>query len=110
MRRSIETISPEKCKQELQSTLLSLENKIDTCVNDSKFLSSVMKFCERVQKFPLSRLSSSLHNFGAQSSTSLKITATSTLKKARKGKILYNQRQLKAEKPKMEVRRLLLKQ
>ena len=100
MRRSIETISPEECKQELQSTLLSLQNKIDTYVNDSNFLSGVMKFCERVQKFPLSRLSSSLHNFGAQSSASLKITATSTLKKARKGKIYVQPEAVKRRKTK----------
>ena len=87
-RRSIEVLTAQKCKAKLQKALSLLESKIETNCNDLNFLRGVDKFCERVViKFPLSKLSSSLHSFGVPYSTSLKVTATATLNKARKGQI-----------------------
>ena len=98
MRRDIEVITAQEVKEDLQKTLSLLENKIETNSNDSNFLWGIAKFCERVEKFPLSKLSSSFHSFGVQSSTSLKVTATSTLNKARKGKIYVQPEAVKRRK------------
>ena len=57
-----------------------------------------MKFCERTSKFSTSRLKSALHNFGNESSTSLKVTATSSMKKMKKGKIFVQPEAVKRRK------------
>ena len=98
MRRDIEVITAQEVKEDLQKTLSLLENKIETNSNDSNFLRGIAKFCDRVETFPLSKLSSSFHSFGVQSSTSLKVTATSTLNKARKGKIYVQPEAVKRRK------------
>ena len=87
MRRSIEVITAEECKEELKKTFSILEEKLTTHSSVMNFLRGVAKFCERVEKYPVPRLSSSLHSFGVQSATSLNITASSSLEKAKKGKI-----------------------
>ena len=94
-RLSVETITTEDCKAELRKALSLLESKIDLHGNDSNFLWGVVKFCDRVEKFPHSRLTTSLHNFGVQSSTSLKVTSTAILNKARKGKIFVQPEAIK---------------
>ena len=87
MRRSIETVTAEECRKELEETFSSLENMLTIHSNDSNFLRGINKFCDRVKKYPFSRLSSSLHSFGVSTSTSIKVNATTSLSKVRKGKI-----------------------
>ena len=74
------------------------EEKLATNSQNVAFLQGIAKFCTRAQCFPLTRLSTSLHNFGVQSSTSLKVTATSVLKKARRGKIYVQPEAVKRRK------------
>ena len=49
----------------------------------------MVKFCERVKKYKhqQSRISSALHTFASTSNMSLKVTASASLKRAKKGKI-----------------------
>ena len=68
--------------------------------NDTNFLRGVSKFCDRVNKFPHSRLSSALHSFGVDSSSSLKNTSTQSLDKKRKGKIFVQPQAVKRRKNK----------
>ena len=87
MRIPIEKITADECKEELKNTFLSLQDKLGMHSIDTNFLRGVSKFCDRVNKFPHSMLSSALHSFGVKSSSSLKIIATQLLDKKRKGKI-----------------------
>ena len=86
-RRFIETISMDECKEDLKNTFARLEQVLTTNPGDSNVLQGILKFCDRAQKYPISRLSTALHNFGVPQSSSLKITATAVLKRAKKGKI-----------------------
>ena len=86
-RRFIEILTPTECKDEIRQTLAVLEGHVEKNGDNLNFLRGVMKFCERAQKYPISRLENGLHNFGLNQSSSLKITAHASLKRARKGKI-----------------------
>lgn len=59
---------------------------------DRNLWRGILKFTECVNKYKgqTSRLSNAFHSFGSASNTNLKITATSSLKRARKG-IIYVQ-------------------
>lgn len=98
VRGAIEKVTVEECKAELQKTFAMFEEKMATNSQNVAFLQGIAKFCNRAQTFPLTRLSTSLHNFGVQSSTSLKVTATSVLKKARRGKIYVQPEAVKRRK------------
>ena len=65
----------------------SISEKVTENPENNNLAQGILKYCERVQKYPLSRLSSALHSFGTQTSTSLKVTSSACLKRARKGKI-----------------------
>ena len=87
MLQPIEVLTADECRSDLKETFSLLEKMLSNHSSDMNFLRGVSKFCDRVKKYPISRLSSSFHSLGVPSSTSVKITATSILKKARKGKI-----------------------
>ena len=56
--------------------------------DDSVYKYGLIKFADRVKKYPRSRLTSALHIFGTSSGASnLKVTATAILKRAKRGKI-----------------------
>lgn len=68
--------------------------------NDNNLLRGMAKFCERVKKYKhqKSRISSALHTFASTSNTSLRITASASLKRARKGKIYVQPEAVKRRK------------
>lgn len=86
-RRYIETLSADDCKAELRKSISILEHLVDNNSTDLNLLRGTMKFCERVQKYPPSRICTALHYFGDPQSSSMKITATTSLQKGKKGKI-----------------------
>uniref|UniRef100_A0A7M5V903 SWIM-type domain-containing protein n=1 Tax=Clytia hemisphaerica TaxID=252671 RepID=A0A7M5V903_9CNID len=86
-RNRIEQTSAEECRSNLRKTKKYLITKIDSRENDQSLLNGIMTFCDRVQKYPTSRLTSLFHSFGSTMTTSRKITANSILKKAKRGKI-----------------------
>ena len=97
-RRSIDKLTVQECKSELRKTVILLEHRLERHCHDSNLLLGVSKLCERAQKYPNLRRSSALHSFGVQTSTSLKVTATSALKKARRGKIYVQPEAVKRRK------------
>ena len=99
-RSTVERVSVDECKDELQSTMHKLQEHLDTNPNNYNFVLGLMKFCERAKKYPVSRLESALHNFGNEPSTSLRVTQTSTMKKMRKGKIYVQPEAVKRRKHK----------
>ena len=70
--------------------------------NDQQCLRGIIKFCERVESFPISKLASSFHSFGLPSATSATTTSKSILRKAKSRKIHVQptsvQRRTKIEK------------
>ena len=88
MRRAhIERLTVEECKEELHKTMTVFEKHLDNNPDKLNLLRGFVKFCDRAQKYPVSRLESALHNFGVETSASLKVNTSSTLKRVRKGKI-----------------------
>ena len=77
----------DECKDELRKAYAALINLVEQNEEDTNFLRGVIKFSERTQKYSSSRLCVALHNFGVPQSSSLKITASASLKRAKKGKI-----------------------
>ena len=95
----VENIQKEEVKDQIREVCHVL-NDITEETNDDNLLKGIMKFCERVKKYKqqCSRLSSAFHSFASQSNTSLKITATASLKRARKGKIYVQPEAVKRRK------------
>ena len=88
MRRAhIERLTVEECKEELHKTMTVFEKHLDNNSDKLNVLRGFVKFCDRAQKYPVSRLESALHNFGVGTSASLKVNTSSILKRVRKGKI-----------------------
>ena len=85
----------------MEKASTTLQNLIDS-TEDRNLLRGILKFTERVNKYKgqTSRLSNAFHSFGSASNTSLKITATSSLKRARKGKIYVQPEAVKRRKTK----------
>ena len=54
---------------------------------DRSFKEGIVKFNDRVRKFTRSQLTTALHTFGTSGRSNLKITATNSLKRAKRGKI-----------------------
>ena len=79
---TVERVTPDECKQGLQEALKVIEEKLHT--SNTNLMQGVLKFCKRVKSYQISRLSSALHTFGTQGKSSLKVTATSALKKAKR--------------------------
>lgn len=80
-----EMISKEECKQAIAEAVNSIESRIDA--SNQNFMRSILKFADRVQKMPLSKLTSCFHTFGAAGVTHSRVTTTSIVKRAKRGKI-----------------------
>ena len=89
-RVEVDRFSADECKDELQEAHSFLQNLISRNANNRNFITGISKFCDRIQKYPVSKLASGFHSFGTSTSTSLKITAHALLKKA-KGKTMHVQ-------------------
>ena len=98
-RNMLEVVDGNECKAELRRTGNLLEDMIDKC-NNPCFNRGILKFCERVNKYKAqtSKLSSAFHSFGSPVSSSRKICATASLKKARRGKIYVQPEAVKRRK------------
>jgi hypothetical protein len=73
-----------------------LKRKLD--VADQNFLRSVLKFADRAKKMPKSKLTSCFHSFGAAGVCHTCLTATSIVKKAKRGKIHVHPESVKRRK------------
>ena len=78
-------VTVNECKTALDEVLKSLQNKLDE--SDQNFLRGILKFADRAKKMPKSKLASCFHNFGAVGVSQTRATATSIVKKAKRGKI-----------------------
>lgn len=86
-RNKKEEIGNEELAEEIRETAEVLISKLMSS-NDSVFKYGLIKFIDRVKRYPKSRLCSALHSFGTSSGASnLKVTATAILKRAKRGKI-----------------------
>ena len=65
---------------------------------DQNFLRSVLKFADRAKKMPKSKLTSCFHSFGAAGVCHTRLTATSIVKKAKRGKIHVQPESVKRRK------------
>lgn len=63
-RQSIETITAEDCQIDLDNMYSEMKNMIRTNASKNNIIVGVSKLCELVKKYPISKLTSSLHNFG----------------------------------------------
>ena len=81
----IEIISKDECHQALIDVAASIESRMD--VSNQNFLRSILKFANRVQCMPTSKLTNAFHTFGAKGVTHARATATSIVRKAKRGKI-----------------------
>lgn len=99
-RMEIERTTAEECKVKLEKTTEYLMEKINSRKNDQAFLNGLLKFCDRVEKFPTSRLTSLFHSFGSSTSTSRNVTISSKLQKAKRGKIFVQPESVKRRKMK----------
>ena len=86
----VDTVSAEEYLEELQLAFTAISEKLDG--NDQVMLKGVLKFYDRVKKYPVSRLTSALHSFMVQTSASLKTATPASLKKVKRG-IIYVQRE-----------------
>lgn len=87
-----------ECKEALHAALNSLESKIDKNESDQNFLRGVLKFANRVKKMPKSKLTTCFHSFGAAGVCNTRQTATSIVKKAKRGKIFVQPESVKRRK------------
>ena len=78
-------ITKEECEGKLKEAFASVVAKINC--NDQNFCRGVLKFSDRLQRMPISKLTRELHTFGASGVANTRITATSIVKKAKRGKI-----------------------
>ena len=56
--------------------MIIFENHLDNNHDKLSLLRGFIKFCDRAQKYPVSRLESALHNFGVETSASLKVNTS----------------------------------
>ncbi len=80
-----EMITKEECCQAVADAVASIESRMD--VSNQNFMRSILKFADRVQRMPTSRLASYFHTFGAKGVTHSRATATSIVRRAKRGKI-----------------------
>lgn len=76
--------------------LESLKSKVDE--SDPNFLRSIVRFANCAKNMPKSRLSSFFHNFGAVGVFRTRLTATSVVRKAKRGKIYVQPDSVKRRK------------
>ena len=87
LRGTTDRYTADKCKDELKEDHTFLQNLISKNSSNRTFITGISKFCNRLQTYPVSKLSSAFHSFGTSTTTSLKLTATALLKKAKGGNI-----------------------
>ena len=83
----------EECTTKLSNAHKILAGLLVTRSDDQGFLKGIAKFCDRVGKYQNqpSKLSSALHSFGSVQLSSRKITVSTILQKARRGKKIHVQ-------------------
>ena len=85
-RWSKDQIENDELAEEIREVAETLISKLSS--NDSAYKHGLIKFTERVKRYPGSRLTSALHTFGTSSGASnLKVTATAILKRVKRGKV-----------------------
>ena len=86
--RNNDNITLEEAWNALDKATSILKGRIKS--ENQQCLRGIMKFCERVENFPLSKLTSGFHSFASSPVSSTKITAATFLKKA-KGRKIFTQ-------------------
>ena len=83
----MDLIEPQECILAFEKAFSHLKLEVLSNVNDQNYLRGIMKFSSRVEKLSKPKLSSCFHSFGSVHCHSARITTTSSVKKARRGKI-----------------------
>ncbi|CAB4034165.1 Hypothetical predicted protein [Paramuricea clavata] len=78
-------ISKEDCRHAIAEAMSSIESRMD--VSNQNFMRGILKFADRVQRMPTSKLTSYFHTFGAAGVTQSRVTITSIVRRAKRGKI-----------------------
>jgi hypothetical protein len=78
-------VTVEECSTALDKMVGSLKKKLDG--SDQNLLGRVLKFADRAQNMQKSKLATCFHSFGAAGVYNARQTATSIVKKAKRGKI-----------------------
>jgi hypothetical protein len=82
----------------LKEVLESIQEKVERNANDQNFLLGVLKFADRAQKMSKSKLASNFHCFGAEGVYNTRISATSVVKKRKRGTISVQPEAVKRRK------------
>jgi hypothetical protein len=91
-----ESISKNDCEVALNEAMSAIKAKIDESNQD--FLKSILKFADRAKSLPVSTLTRSFHTFGATGVSHSRVTATSIVKRAKRGKIFVQPEAVKRRK------------
>ena len=78
-------VTVEECGIVLDQMVESLKKKLDG--TDQNFLTGVLKFADRARNMQKSKLTTCFHSFRAAGVYNTRLTATSVVKKAKRGKI-----------------------
>ena len=95
---TLDLFTKNDCLRALSKTFDVIKKKLDT--NDQNYFKSVMKFADRSEKISTPRLASAFHTFGSQQSDSLRNTASSIVKRAKRSKIHVQPEAVKRRKVK----------
>ena len=82
-----DSVQVEECCSALKEALECLQNKVGLNATDQNFLRGVLKFSDRVKNMTKSKLTASLHCFGAEGVYNTHLTTTSAVKKRKRGTI-----------------------
>ena len=69
----------------MTKAMSTIESRMD--VFNQNLMRGILKFANRVQQMPVSKLASCLHSFGAAAVTHSRVTASSIVKRAKRSKI-----------------------
>ena len=95
---TVERVTPDECKQELQEALRTIEEKLNSSyVNLIKIL--------QTSEYPVSRLTTALHTFGTEGKSTQSLLLLH-LKKQNGGKYTSNQKLLRGVKLSVVVKML----
>ena len=84
----------------LKEVLESIQEKVERNANDQNFLRGVLKFADRARKMSKSKLASNFHCFGAEGVYNTRTSATSVVKKRKRGTISVQPEAVKRRKVK----------
>lgn len=80
-----ELITKDDGRKAISEAMGSIEAKMD--VSNQNLMRGILKFAERVKGMPVSKLTSCFHTFGAAGVAHSRVTATSIVKRKKRGKI-----------------------